>query len=81
MVVKGLLTKLLCNNRICRSILMHCIDFKGTAWRGRLVQAGTSYHIQFSCLSALTTDVFLLFLHHLPCTLLENKTKYSNPLY
>lgn len=63
------------NTQVCRSILINCIDFKETAWSGRLtyVQAGISCRIQSSCLSALTTDAFLLFLHDLHCTLLGKK--------
>lgn len=67
------------NTQICRSILMNCIDFKGTAWSGRLIhiQAETTHCTQFSWLSAVTTEVFLLFLHHLHCTLLEKNPSKS----
>lgn len=62
---RDLLGKLCClSTQKCGSISSSCIDFNNTAWTVRLVHThtGTSCCIQFSSLSAFTTDVALSLL-------------------
>lgn len=62
---RDLLGKLCClSTQKCGSISSSCIDFNNTAWTVRLVHThtGTSCCIQFSSLSAFTTDVALFLL-------------------